>query len=74
MQEMGNARCSGRACPNGPGDFVFGLIMYGSPVVALVTVAVSWVTARRPLGWAVPAVGWALLIVAFVVLAVTLRS
>jgi hypothetical protein len=75
MQVMGTAGCSDRICPHeGPGDFAFGLIMYGAPVVAVVTIAVSWVTARRPRGWVVPAVAWALLILAFIVLAVTFRS
>jgi hypothetical protein len=75
MQVMGTAGCGDRACPHeGPGDVGFGLIMYGAPVVALVVVAVSCVTARRPRGWVVPAVGWALLIVAIIVLAVTFRS
>jgi len=75
MQVMGTAGCSDRICPHeGPGNFGYGLIMYGAPVVALVTVAVSWVTARRPRGWVVPAVAWALLILAFIVLAVTFRS
>jgi hypothetical protein len=75
MQVMGTAGCSDRICPHeGPGDFGFGLIMYGTPVVVLVTIALSFVTARRPRGWVVPAVAWALLIVAFIVLAVTFRS
>jgi hypothetical protein len=47
--------------------------MYGAPVVALATVAISWVTARRTRGWVVPAAAWALLILAFIVLAVTFR-
>ena len=74
-QVMGTAGCSDRICPHeGPGDFVFGLIMYGAPVVALAAVVVSIVTARRPRGWLPPAIAWSLLIVAFLVLAVTFRS
>jgi hypothetical protein len=69
---MGTAGCSARICPNdGPGDFTFGLIMYGAPVVALAAIAVSFFTARRPRGWVVPAIAWAVLIAALVVLAAT---
>ena len=75
MRVMGTAACSDRTCAHeGPGNFGFGLITYGAPVVAVVTIAISWVTARRPRGWVVPAVAWALLIIAFIVLAVTFRS
>jgi hypothetical protein len=75
MQVMGTAGCSDRICPHmGPGDFTFGLIMYGAPVVAIVTIALSFVTARRPRGWVVPAIAWVLFIVAFIVLAVTFRG
>ena len=72
MRVMGTAGCSDRICPDeGPGNSTFALITYGAPVVALVAVVVSIFTARRPRGWIVPAVAWALLVVAFVVLAVT---
>jgi hypothetical protein len=75
MRVMGTAGCSDRICAHeGPGDFGFGLIMYGAPVVAVATIAISWVTARRPRGWVVPAVAWALFIIAFIVLTVTFRS
>lgn len=75
MQVMGTARCSDRVCPHeGPGELIFGLITYGAPVVALVAIVVTAVTARRPRGWVVPAVAWTLLIIAFVILAVTFRG
>ena len=75
MRVMGTASCGDGTCAHeGPGNFGFGLITYGAPVVAVVTIAVSWVTARRPRGWLVPAVAWALFVIAFIVLAVTLRS
>jgi hypothetical protein len=48
--------------------------MYGAPVVAVVTIVISWVTARRPRGWVVPAVAWVLFVIAFIVLTVTFRS
>jgi hypothetical protein len=75
MQVMGTAGCSDRICPHdGPGDLVFGLITYGAPVVVLAAVVVSIFTARRRRGWVVAAIAWALLIIAFLVLAVTFRG
>lgn len=72
MQVMGTAGCSDRTCrPEGPGEVLFGLITYGAPVVALAAVVSAVATARRPRGWAVPAIAWVLLIVAFLILAVT---
>jgi hypothetical protein len=73
MRVMGTAGCTA-ACPEGPGESLYGLITYGAPVVALATVAVSIVTARRPRGWVVPAIGWAVLIIAFLVLVLTFRG
>ncbi|MGZ5140045.1 MAG: hypothetical protein ACXWCX_19790 [Burkholderiales bacterium] len=75
MQVMGTAGCSDRICPHdGPGEFLFGTITYGAPVVALAAIIVSVVAARRPRGWLVPAIAWALLVVAFLILAVTFRG
>jgi hypothetical protein len=75
MQVMGTAGCSDRICPHdGPGDLVFGLITYGAPVVVLAAVVVSIFTARRRRGWVVAVIAWALLIIAFLVLAVTFRG
>ena len=75
MQVMGTAGCSDRICPHdGPGDFVFGLIMYGVPVVAFAAVVISMFTARQPRGWIAPVIAWGLFIVAFLVLAVTFRG
>lgn len=71
MRVMGTAGCSDRICDEGPGSSTFALITYGSPAVALVAVVVSIFTARRPRGWVVPAVAWALLVVAFIILVVT---
>ena len=42
---------------------MFGPVVYGAPVVALLAIAASFVTARRRLGWVVPAVAWILLII-----------
>lgn len=75
LQVMGTAGCSDRICAHaGPVEFLFGLITYGAPVVAVVAILVSAFTARRPRGWVVPAIAWALLVVAFVVLAVSFRG
>ncbi|HEV7851542.1 MAG TPA: hypothetical protein VGP27_09290 [Mycobacterium sp.] len=72
MRVMGTAGCSDRACANtGPGNFLYGLITYGAPVVALAAIVISSFTARRPRGWAVPAIAWVLLVIGFLILAVT---
>jgi hypothetical protein len=44
------------------------MIQYGAPIVAVVAVALSFLTARRRGGILVPVVAWLLLIAAFVVL------
>ena len=69
-QILGTAGCNDQPCPRqGPGELGFTLIQYGAPVVALVAVVLSFFTARRRGGIAVPVVAWLLLIAAFVVLA-----
>lgn len=74
-QVMGTAGCSDRICPHeGPGDFLFGLIMYGTPVVVVATIIITIFTARKPRGWVPAALAWALLIIAFLILAVTFRG
>jgi hypothetical protein len=75
MQVLGTAGCSERICPNeGPGNLTFTLITYGAPAVAIAAIVLSVVMARRPRGWVVPAIAWALLIVAFIILAVSFRG
>jgi hypothetical protein len=72
LQVMGTAACSDRACPKlGPSDFVFGLITYGAPAVAVLAVLLSFFTARKPRGILVPVIAFVLLIVAAVVLFLT---
>jgi hypothetical protein len=61
-QVMGTAGCSEQAC-RGPADAAFGVMFYGAPVVAVIVLAVSVVTARRRLGILVPLAGLALLAV-----------
>lgn len=70
MQVLGTAGCNDQPCPRqGPGELGFTLIQYGAPVVAVAAVVLSFFTARRRGGILVPLVAWALLIVAFLVLA-----
>ena len=69
MQVLGSAGCSDQTCPRrGPGELGFTLIEYGIPIVAVVTVALSFFTARRRGGILVPVVAWLLLIAAVAVL------
>jgi ABC-type spermidine/putrescine transport system permease subunit II len=46
----------------------------GAVIVALAAIVVTVFTARRPRGWVTPVIAWALLIIAFVILAVTFRG
>ncbi|MDV3126917.1 hypothetical protein M1247_18490 [Mycobacterium sp. 21AC1] len=69
---MSMAGCTTDACARqGPGEFWFGILFYGSLVVPVVTIAVSIVTARRRGGIIVPLIALALLAIDFAVLAVT---
>jgi hypothetical protein len=72
LQVLGSAGCSGGTCAKvGPGETVFGLIEYGTPVVAVVAVALSFVTASRRYGIAVPAIALAIIAAAAIVLFTT---
>ncbi|OLP02255.1 hypothetical protein BVU76_11455 [Mycolicibacterium porcinum] len=69
---MSMAGCTGDVCASkGPGEFWFGILFYGAPVVPLVTIAVSIFTSRMRYGIVVPIVGLALLAIDFAVLAIT---
>jgi hypothetical protein len=71
---MGLAGCSDVPCRHeGPGEFLFTVLVYGAPVVAVITVAISCFTARRQRGFFVPVLGWTLLAADVVVLAVSFR-
>jgi hypothetical protein len=60
---MSTDGCTDRSCPNlGRGGIDFGVAFYGAPVVAFVVLLVSFFTAKRRGGIAVPLVGWALLV------------
>ena len=72
IQILGSAGCSDQTCPRrGPSELGFTLIQYGLPIVAVVTVLLSFFTARRRNGILVPVVAWLLLIAGFVVLVVS---
>jgi hypothetical protein len=51
-----------------PNELGFTLIQYGLPIVAVVTVALSFFTAHRRGGILVPVVAWLLLTAGFLVL------
>lgn len=69
---MSLAGCTGEACASkGPGEFWFGILFYGAPVVPVVTIAVSMFTSRLRYGVLVPLIGLALLAIDFAVLALT---
>jgi hypothetical protein len=60
---MSTDACSDRSCPNlGRGGIDFGVAFYGAPVVAFVVLVISFFTAKRRGGIAVPLCGWALLV------------
>lgn len=60
---MSTDSCSDRSCPNlGSGGINFGVAFYGAPVVALVVIIISFFTAKRRGGIAIPLCGWALLV------------
>ena len=60
MQILGTAGCTDQLCPRqGPGELGFTLIQYGAPAVAVVTVVLSFFTARRRGGILVPVVALA---------------
>ncbi|HEX5254349.1 MAG TPA: hypothetical protein VFW69_10830 [Mycobacterium sp.] len=60
---MSTDGCSDRSCPNlGHGGINFGVAFYGAPAVAVVVIIISFFTAKRRGGIAVPLCGWALLV------------
>jgi hypothetical protein len=72
---MSTAGCSDRSCPNlGRGGIDFGVAFYGAPVVAFVVLVVSFFTAKRRGGIAVPLFGWALLVADVALMAVSVSG
>ncbi|MBJ7338131.1 hypothetical protein [Mycolicibacterium sp.] len=71
-QVMGTTGCTDELCRRtGPGEFWFGVLCYGAPIVALATLGLSFFTAKKRWGIAVPLIGLALLVGAGVVLSMT---
>jgi len=72
IQVLGTAACTDGACGGvGPSETVFGLILYGTPIVALVALLLSFFTARRRMGIVVPVISWVVVLAALAVLIVT---
>ncbi|MEZ0354686.1 hypothetical protein [Mycobacterium sp. ENV421] len=67
---MGTAACSNPNCPK-PSGFVYGLLTYGAPVIAVLAVVITIFTAKHPRGWVVPVAAWVLLIVDIAILFAT---
>jgi hypothetical protein len=70
---MATAGCSDRACGQQPGPALFGVLYYGAPVVAVVTIVVSFFTAKLKMGFLVPLTAWALLAADVVVQALSIK-
>lgn len=72
---MSTAACSTAECPDlGPSGVLFSVLYYGGPVVAAVTILVSFFTARRSWGIVVPLIGWGLLVADVALLAITFNT
>ena len=72
VKVLGTAACSDQTCPRlGPGEFGFTVITYGAPVLAVLTVVLSFFTARRARGVVLPLITWLLLLIAAAALVVT---
>lgn len=71
---MSTAACSTAECPDlGPGGVVFGVLYYGAPVIAALTILASFWTAKRRRGLVVPLIGWALLALDLLALVIAFR-
>jgi hypothetical protein len=71
---MGSAGCGDLPCRHqGPDEAWFGVLYYGAPVIAALTVAISFYTAPRMRGLVVPLVGLVLLAADVAVLAISYR-
>lgn len=72
---MSTAACSDKACPNlGPHGISFDTLYYGAPAVAVITVVLSFFTARRRWGFVVPVVALALLIADMAIVTITVAQ
>jgi hypothetical protein len=70
---MSTSGCSSDRC-RGPNGVVFELLFYGAPVIAALTIVISFFTARRRWGVVVPLCGLALLAADVAVMAVAFRT
>jgi hypothetical protein len=72
---MSTDACTDHSCPGlGRGGIDFGVAFYGAPAVALVVIFVSFFTAKRRGGLAVPLCGWALLVADVATMAATVAQ
>lgn len=72
---MSTDGCTDRSCPHlGRGGIDFGVAFYGAPVVAFIVLLLSFFTAKRRGGIAVPLCGWALLVADVALMAATVAS
>ncbi|CDO85734.1 hypothetical protein AWC29_11010 [Mycobacterium triplex] len=72
---MSTDGCTGHSCPNlDDGGIDFGAAFYGAPLVAFVVILVTFFTAKRRAGVAVPLLGWALLVADVALMAATVAS
>ena len=72
---MSTAGCNDKQCPNlGPSGIGFGVLFYGAPVVALAAIVITFFTARRRWGVAVPLTALALLIADIAIVATTVAQ
>ncbi|BBY64387.1 hypothetical protein [Mycolicibacterium helvum] len=67
---MSTSACSAPNCPK-PSGFIYGLLTYGAPVVAVAAIVVTFFTAGRRRGFLVPLVAWLLLILDVAILTAT---
>ena len=60
---VSTAACSGAQCPAlGPHGLAYGVLLYGAPAIAAMTIVVSLFTATRRRGFLVPVLGLVLLL------------
>jgi hypothetical protein len=71
---MSTDACSDHACPGLEKGLDFGVAFYGAPAVALVVIVISFFTAKRKGGLAVPLCGWALLVADVAIMAATVAQ
>lgn len=72
---MSTDGCSDSSCPNlGHGGINFGVAFYGAPAVAAIVIIISFFTAKRRGGIAVPLCGWALLVADVLLMAASVAA